>query len=74
MTARRAASIARALARRLPPLVRGYWRLGAIFSPVPAVDAAFGATDLFVAMPLRDVEARYLKHFGVEAPPQPLAA
>ncbi len=26
---------ARALARRLPPLVKGYWRLGATFSPVP---------------------------------------
>ena len=64
----------RALVRKLPPLVKGYWRLGATFSPVPTVDAGFGATDLFVAMPLRDVEARYLKHFGVEAPPQPLAA
>ena len=60
---------ARALARRLPPLVKGYWRLGATFSPVPAVDAAFGATDVFVALPLCDVEARYLKHFGVEPPP-----
>jgi putative hemolysin len=65
---------ARALARRLPPLVKGYWRLGATFSPVPAVDAAFGATDLFVAMPLSDIEARYLKHFGVEALRRPLAA
>jgi putative hemolysin len=58
---------ARALVRGLPPLVKGYWRLGATFSPIPAVDPAFGATDLFVAMPLRDVEARYLQHFGVEA-------
>ena len=65
---------ARALVRRLPPLVKGYWRLGATFSPIPAVDAAFGATDLFVAMPLRDVEVRYLRHFGVEALPRPLAA
>ncbi|MGA9850991.1 MAG: hypothetical protein WBQ45_25570, partial [Roseiarcus sp.] len=65
---------ARALARRLPPLVKGYWRLGATFSPVPSVDAAFGATDVFVALPLRDVEARYLKHFGVEPLARPLAA
>ena len=65
---------ASALVRNLPPLVRGYWRLGATFSPVPAVDAAFGATDLFVALPLREVEARYLKHFGVEALPRPRAA
>ena len=65
---------ARALVRGLPPLVKGYWRLGATFSPVPVVDAAFGATDLFVAMPLRDVEARYLEHFGVEPLLPPLAA
>ncbi len=58
---------ARALIRTLPPLVKGYWRLGATFSPVPAVDPAFGATDLFVVLPLRDVEPRYLEHFGVEA-------
>ena len=64
---------ARALARALPPLVRGYWRLGATFSETAAVDVSFGTTDLFVVMPLRDVEARYLNHFGVEAPP-PLAA
>ena len=65
---------ARAIVRGLPPLVKGYWRLGATFSPVPAVDPAFGAIDLFVAMPLRDVEARYLQHFGVEAILPPLAA
>ncbi len=65
---------ARAIVRGLPPLVKGYWRLGATFSPVPAVDPAFGATDLFVAMPLREVEARYLQHFGVELFLPPLAA
>jgi putative hemolysin len=64
----------RALIRTLPPLVKGYWRLGATFSPVPAVDPAFGATDLFVVLPLRDIETRYLEHFGVEAIPPPLAA
>ncbi len=64
----------RALVRTLPPLVKGYWRLGATFSPIPAVDLDFGTTDLFVVMPLRDIEARYLQYFGVEAPPAPLAA
>ena len=64
----------RALMRKLPPLVKGYWRLGATFSPIPAVDPDFGTTDLFVVMPLRDIEARYLQYFGVEAPPAPLAA
>ena len=62
----------RALVRELPPLVKGYWRLGAIFSPIPVVDPAFNTTDVFVAMPLCDVEERYLHYFGV--PPAPLAA
>jgi len=63
----------RTLLRVLPPLVKGYWRLGATFSPTPVVDRAFDTTDLFVVMPLREIEARYLQYFGVEAPP-PLAA
>jgi putative hemolysin len=50
--------------RALPPLVKGYWRLGATFSATPAIDAAFGTTDLFVVLLLRDIEARYLYHFG----------
>jgi putative hemolysin len=64
----------RALTRTLPPLIKGYWRLGATFSPAPAVDAVFGTTDLFVALPLRDVESRYLQHFRVERAAAPIAA
>ena len=64
----------RALPRLLPPLVKGYWRLGATFSPIPVVDAAFNTTDLFVVMPLSDIEERYLAYFGVEAGRAPLAA
>jgi putative hemolysin len=60
------AADARALLRSLPPLVKGYWRLGATFSPTPVVDVAFQTTDLFVALPLADIERRYLQHFGVE--------
>jgi len=64
----------RALLRSLPPLVKGYLRLGATFSPAPAIDRAFNSTDLFVALPLAEVEPRYLSHFGVESPPSRLAA
>ncbi len=60
----------RMLVRVLPPLVKGYWRLGATFSPIPAVDRAFNTTDLFVVMPLSDIEERYLNYFGVEATPR----
>lgn len=64
----------RALLRVLPPLVKGYWRLGATFSPIPVVDRAFNTTDVFVVMPLAEIEHRYLDYFGVEAVPSPLAA
>jgi len=63
---------ARWLARALPPLVKGYFRLGATFSPAPAVDRAFGTTDLFVVLPLCDIEERYLQRFGGET--RPMAA
>lgn len=63
----------RSLVRALPPLVKGYWRLGATFSPTPVIDRAFNTTDLFVVMPLAEIEGRYLQYFGVEAI-SPLAA
>ena len=64
----------RSLLRVLPPLVKGYWRLGATFSPTPVVDPSFNTTDLFVVMPLREIEARYLQYFGIVAASPPLAA
>jgi putative hemolysin len=64
----------RSLLRILPPLVKGYWRLGATFSPTPVVDRAFNTTDVFVVMPLCEIEERYLQYFGVEAVASTLAA
>ena len=64
----------RALARVLPPLVKGYWRLGATFSPDLVADPAFGSTDMFVALPLDGVERRFLEHFGVAEDRAALAA
>jgi putative hemolysin len=58
--------------RSLPPLVKGYWRLGATFSPIPAIDHLFDTVDLFVVLPLHAVEPRYLSYFEVEAVPRPI--
>ncbi len=63
---------ARSLARALPPLVKGYFRLGATFSPAPAVDRAFGRRIYSSYMPLCDIEERYLQRFGGET--RPMAA
>jgi len=57
----------RAALRALPPLIKGYWRLGAKFGSQSVVDESFGATDVFAVMPVADIEPRYLQHFGAEA-------
>lgn len=48
----------------LPPLVKGYLRVGASFSESVFIDRAFGTTDVFVTLPVTDIEARYIEHFG----------
>jgi putative hemolysin len=60
--------------RALPPLVKGYWRLGARFGAEAVVDPKFGTTDVFVIMPVADIERRYLAYFGAEAVAAILAA
>ncbi|MFJ5775588.1 GNAT family N-acetyltransferase [Streptomyces sp. NPDC093094] len=47
----------------LPPLLRGYLRLGAWVCSEPAHDVDFGVADLYVLLSMRRVDARYLKHF-----------
>ncbi|MFI9155127.1 GNAT family N-acetyltransferase [Streptomyces sp. NPDC053367] len=52
----------------LPPLLRGYLRLGARVCGEPAHDPDFGVADLFVLLSMRRVDARYLRHFLSLAP------
>ena len=56
----------RAAIRALPPLIKGYWRLGAKFGPHAVVDETFGATDVFAVMPVAEIEPRYLAYFGAD--------
>jgi L-ornithine Nalpha-acyltransferase len=53
--------------RSLPPLVKGYLRLGAYVGDGACVDYAFGTTDVIMILPVSRIEARYLRYFGVEA-------
>jgi putative hemolysin len=50
--------------RDLPPLVKGYMRLGARFGAQAVIDEAFGVTDILVVLRVADIEARYLQHFA----------
>ncbi|MFE7839941.1 GNAT family N-acetyltransferase [Streptomyces sp. NPDC057474] len=47
----------------LPPLLRGYLRLGAWVCGEPAHDPDFGVADMYVLLSMRRVNARYLRHF-----------
>lgn len=52
----------------LPPLIKGYVRLGAKAYGPPALDADFGVADFFVLLDLHQVDERYLKFFlGAQA-------
>jgi len=48
---------------RLPPLLRGYLRLGAWVCGEPALDTEFGVADLFVLLSMDRVDPRYLRFF-----------
>jgi putative hemolysin len=47
----------------VPPLLRGYLRLGAWICGEPAHDPDFGVADFLVLLSLDRVDPRYLKHF-----------
>lgn len=47
----------------LPPLLKGYLRLGAWVCGPPAHDPAFGCADLFVLLGMDHVDQRYLRFF-----------
>jgi len=55
----------RALAA-LPPLIKGYLRVGARFGDGAVIDRKFNTVDVFVVMPVRKMDARYIEHFGGE--------
>ncbi len=50
----------------LPPLIKGYLRLGAMFAEEVFVDCAFGTTDVLVVLPVARIGSRYIEHFGGE--------
>jgi putative hemolysin len=51
----------------IPPLLKGYLRLGAWVCGEPAYDADFGVADLFVLLGLDHIDQRYLRFFLGEA-------
>lgn len=58
---------AKAALRELPPLIKGYLRIGAYIGDGAVIDHQFGTTDVLVVMPVSAIASRYLDHFGVDA-------
>lgn len=57
----------KAALRELPPLIKGYLRLGAFVGEGAVVDHQFGTTDVLIVLPVSAVKARYVDHFGMVA-------
>jgi len=54
----------KAALRALPPLIKGYLRLGAYIGDGAVVDHQFGTTDVLIMLPVSALSQRYVQHFG----------
>lgn len=57
----------RAALRALPPLIKGYLRLGAFVGDGAVIDWQFGTTDVLMVLPVAAINGRYIEHFGPAA-------
>ncbi len=57
----------KAALHELPPLIKGYLRLGAQIGEGAVIDRQFGTTDVFIVLPIERINPRYVEHFGVNA-------
>ncbi len=51
----------------LPPLVKGYLRIGARIGEGAVIDRQFGTTDVLIILPVEDIEQRYITYYGPTA-------
>ncbi|AEG02978.1 GNAT family N-acetyltransferase [Sinorhizobium meliloti] len=51
----------------LPPLIKGYMRLGAMVGDGAVVDQAFRTTDVLIVLPIGKISGRYLNYYGADA-------
>lgn len=55
----------KAALRALPPLIKGYLRLGAYIGDGAVIDHEFGTTDVLIVLPVSAIKQRYLEHFDL---------
>lgn len=54
----------RAALKAMPPLIKGYLRLGAVVGDGAVIDHQFGTTDVLIVLPVERIDPRYFEHFG----------
>lgn len=55
---------AKAALKALPPLIKGYLRLGAYVGDGAVIDQQFRTTDVLIILPVEKIDPRYFGHFG----------
>ncbi|HZP70101.1 MAG TPA: GNAT family N-acyltransferase [Pseudolabrys sp.] len=55
----------KAALRALPPLIKGYLRLGACIGDGAVIDHEFGTTDVLIVLPVSAIKQRYFEHFDL---------
>jgi len=53
--------------RELPPLIKGYLRLGAYIGDGAVIDHQFGTTDVLIVLPVSALNSRYVNYYGADA-------
>jgi putative hemolysin len=50
----------------MPPLIKGYLRVGARVGDGCVIDHQFGTVDVFIVMPVKEIAARYVSYYSGE--------
>ncbi|GAB5376780.1 MAG: GNAT family N-acetyltransferase [Acuticoccus sp.] len=58
---------ARSALRALPPLIKGYLRLGAYVAEGAVIDPQFDTTDVMIILPVNGISHRYINYYGANA-------
>lgn len=51
----------------MPPLIKGYLRLGAMIGDGAVIDHDFSTTDVFIMLPVERISSRYINYYGSDA-------
>jgi putative hemolysin len=54
----------KAALKAMPPLIKGYLRLGAFVGDGAVIDRQFGTTDVLIVLPVENIDPRYFDYFG----------